>query len=319
MTELAKEKLTAPKDMLKPAKSRVSILLALLSLSVSGALGFYAIYGKDGLFVMRQHNQVQQQQINNLIVLNHKLQLQVNNLAQQQAQTEQSVKQLSPSQVNFILNQFNALLNSANQSLVLYHDYPATLKLLNYAQTTLASSSDARFNELKIKLSQDISRIQNLNGFDATTVASQVDSLSIAVNQLTTNIPLNLAVKPAEHTSAFSKFLTNIANSLLSLVQINKTVNPQNNPTLVNDEAVNKQQLAFALLNAKQALYSHNQSLWQQSLTEANTIVSQAFIQNKITENFKQKINELGQLQLSQPEANLDATMQAWVKLQQMQ
>ena len=135
------KKVLQPKNRL----SKTPLLFSLLSLVCVFYLGYQGIYGQYGVKKLQQINTIQNNRIADLAAQNVALSQQISQLKTTQLALESGISLISPNQSELILNQVNSLVGGANQSLLLYHDYPSAIKLLNYAKSLIISTNDPLF------------------------------------------------------------------------------------------------------------------------------------------------------------------------------
>jgi uncharacterized protein HemX len=275
--------------------------------------------GRYGLVNLWASNNEQSLRINNLSRENIALQQQIKQLSYTQNALESAIENLNPNQSDLVLNQLNSLIGGANQSLFLYHDYAGAVKLLNYAKQLLATSNDPVFSSLKINLAKDLDNLQTQNTFDNTMLSSQLENLiqSLPALQVVAEIKPEKQFDNSDN-NLWHKFVYNVKESILGLVKVVKT-NPGADKVLVpENELMIRQQLQLNLLNARQALITHNQDLWAGSLQSASTLLRSYFALDGVSQKDLSILNQLGQTTFSSQQTNLDLTMQALIKAEQL-
>ena len=84
------------------------------------------------------------------------------------------------------------------------------------------------------------------------------------------------------------------------------------------NEMVVRQHLQLDLMNAKQALLTRNQALWSGSILEARTMLQQYFVVDLTSQKLSVILEQLQKINFNGANANLDLTMQALIKLEQL-
>lgn len=306
----------------KPAKksagAKFAILLSLLSIGGCGYLAYAGIWGNYGMLQQMKVNNTQNERFVQLQILNTKLEKSVAQLESQQLSLREEIRSVSPTQTSLLIYQLNSLINGANQSLILYHDYVAALKLLNYAKQVLNSSDSPLFSQLKVNLTSDLDNLQAQNNFDTTMLATELDNSYQLINQLNIVAPIQADTTVSANDSIWQKIVKNIKGSLFGLVKVVKT-NPSAGSVLVpENEMVVRQHLQLDLMNAKQALLTRNQALWSGSILEARTMLQQYFIVDLASKKLAVILEQLQKVNFNGANANLDLTMQALIKLEQL-
>lgn len=294
-------------------------LLALLSIALLGTSIYYAFYAKGGVFDIWENSYTQQRQIKELYTQNNQLKNQIHQLTLSQQALQSTINSLSPNQSTLVLNQVNSLVSGANQSLYLYHDYAGAIKMLSYAKQVLATSNDPVFSTLKLNLAQDLDNLQAQNSFDNNLVAGELESLINTIPQLQLLAPVS---HPSSTTIAelnwWQRLLENAKASLSGLVKVTKTNPGAERVLLPENELMIRQQLQLNLLNARQALITRNQNLWLTSLQSSENLLRNYFILNVASQKALSITGQLGKVELSESQVNLDLTMQALVKTEQL-
>lgn len=306
----------------KPAKksagAKFAILLSLLSIGGCGYLAYAGIWGNSGMLQQMKVNNTQNERFVQLQIINTKLEKRVAQLESQQLNLREEIRSVSPTQTSLLIYQLNSLINGANQSLILYHDYVAALKLLNYAKQVLNSSDSPLFSQLKVNLTSDLDNLQAQNNFDTTMLATELDNSYQLINQLSIVAPIQADTTVSVNDSIWQKIVKNIKGSLFGLVKVVKT-NPSAGSVLVpENEMVVRQHLQLDLMNAKQALLTRNQALWSGSILEARTMLQQYFIADLASKKLAVILEQLQKVNFNGANANLDLTMQALIKLEQL-
>jgi uncharacterized protein HemX len=319
--ELKNEQITPVKTVNKVRVSKVPVLLAILSLSCTGYLGYQSFFGVNGFIAQNELNNQQNQKIIALSTENSRLTQQIKQLTQEQAALNEQVDKTNKTvnNGNLVLYQLNSLISGANQSLLLYHDYASAIKQLNYAKQILTSVSDPLLLQLKINLTTDLDNLQAKNNFDATMLATQLDELYQNIAQL--NITAPVAAQNQQDnlpTSAWQRFIINIKQSIFGLVKVVKANSDSAEVLVPENELVVRQHLQLDILSAHQAWLNQNAALWQSSLNDAYNLTQRFFSNDLARQKELLLIQQLREVSLGVNQPTLDLTMQALIKAQQL-
>lgn len=302
----------------KSGGAKFAVLLSLLSLAGCGYLAYAGIWGNYGMLQQMKVNNTQNERFVHLQIANAKLEQRIAQLESQQLSMREEIRNVAPTQTNLLIYQLNSLINGANQSLILYHDYVASIKLLNYAKQVLNSSDNPLFSQLKVNLTSDLDNLQAQNNFDTTMLATEIDNGYQLISQLNIVAPVQSTTPVLANDSLWQKVIKNIKGSLFGLVKVVKT-NPSASSVLVpENEMVVRQHLQLNLMNAKQALLTRNQALWSESFLEAQTMLQQYFVVDLANKKLATILAQLQKVNFNGANSNLDLTMQALVKLEQL-
>lgn len=308
-----------PQKEKTPRVSKTPHLLALLSIALLGGTVYYGLFARDGIFDLWAANHTQQQQINNLYAQNAQLKTQIRQLAATQQTLQNSVNSLTPNQSMIILNQINSLIGGANQSLYLYHDFAGAIKMLGYAKQLLAATNDPLFSSLKLNLAQDLDNLQAQNNFDNNLVAAELENIINAIPQLQLIAPVTPSSEtPNADLKWWQRLLENAKESLSGLVKVVKTNPGAERALLPENELMIRQQLQLNLFNARQALITRNQGLWLSSLQSSEELLRNYFILNVASQKALSATTQLEKISLTENSVNLDLTMQALAKTEQL-
>lgn len=298
--------------------AKFATLLALVALGSCGYLAYAGIWGSYGMLNQMKINNMQNERFVKLQIINTRLENRINQLESQQLNLREEFHQVSPTQTSLIIYQLNSLISGANQSLILYHDYVAAIKLLNYAKQVLNSSDSPLFTQLKVSLATDLDNLQAQNNFDSTMLATELDNSYQLLNQLSIVAPIQADTSTSVNDSTWQKIVKNLKSSLFGLVKVVKS-NPSAGAVLVpENEMVVRQHLQLDLMNAKQALLTRNQALWSGSILEARTMLQQYFVVDLTSQKLSVILEQLQKINFNGANANLDLTMQALIKLEQL-
>jgi len=299
--------------------SKLPTLLALLSLSCTFYIAYEGTYGVFGIKNQINNSNQQQQQIVVLSQQNQQLQQELAAIQQVQLQLQGQIHNVIPNQTMIIIAQLGNLIGAANQSLILYHDNAATIKLLGYALQLLTSNSDPQFSEVKINITKNIDQLQAISSFDSTIIGTKLETLYQLSNRLNlTSVAAKAEnnLQPETNPGMWQRFVANFKQTILGMIKVEEANSTVSNLIPQNDTLL-RQHLQLDILNAKQAFLSRNQFLWQQSINDAFEISNKYFVNDQFRIEELQILQELQKINLEGVQVNLDLTMQALAKLQQ--
>jgi len=240
-----------------------------------------------------------------------KLQQTNNNLTNQ-------LTQLSTNKTN--IYQINQLISLANQTLVVYNDVASATRLLNYAKELLNGNNDALFIQLKLALSSDLEHLNQLPIIDSIFLNGQLNAIATQVTLLNVAnsgvISQKTQVMPNQ--SNWHKFLDNIKNDLFELVTISKSGTNATVIPLPAQDIIIRQNIQLDLLNARIALLEHDEVNWKFSLENAKNTIALAFRNNFMTPKIEDELNQLLNLDIGIDRANIDDTLKALNKLNEL-
>ncbi len=296
--------------------SKLLVLLTLVSLILSCYIVYQTQFGKHNFQAQDSIIKQQSKQINDLLATVNLQQAKLIGLESKTIEINQQLQQLNPSQASLIMNQLNSLISGANQSLLVYHDYVAAIQQLKYAQNILITTNDPRFSLIKVNLTKDLDNLEIQNDFDSTMVATQLDEFNklIAQLQLVSPVTNNSLIENSD--SIFMKLLKNLKNSVLSLVKINRINVNNSQGNQFNSDIVLRQHLQVNVLNAKQALLTHNQELWTNSIEDSKNLIGQYFINDMPRQKVLLLLTQLSATKFNDNIANLQLTLSALNKLE---
>jgi len=207
-------------------------------------------------------------------------------LEQQLSQTQLKLAELGGRRpADWLLAEADYLVRMAGRKLWLENDDRGALMLLATADARLADLNDPSLIPVRTLLARDIQTLQHLNPVSLTSVAlsisgmiPQIKNLPIATLKLP-NLAEGEAVEPL--TESVSDWRENLRRSWRALVDDFISVKNREMPVepLMSEQAqwLVREQLSFALLQAKSAALQGQQTLYQQSLQRALGIVIEDF------------------------------------------
>lgn len=230
---------------------------------------------------------------------------------------------------NLSLLQINELISMANQSLIVYGDVKSSLKLLKYASDVLTNNNDAQYVGVKSALANDIAKLGQLQYADSIVLLSKINLLAkqitvlplindknvVSVESKTVD-NMNVALN---QNSIWNKFWYNLKKDFKSLVLISSTRNSQAIELLPQKEIILRQNIKLYLLNARMALLQHDEESWKFNLNNINASLENYFAHTALLESIINNINELLKVDISTGDANIDSTLTALNKLNNLQ
>lgn len=298
--------------------SKISLLLSLLALFSIGYLTYEGIEGPFGIKRQADINYKINLRLVTIEKENQQLQTQVKQLQTVQNILQDKLKDNSATQTNLIMYQLNALLGSANQSLILFHDYKAALNLLNYAKQILIASGNPIFTDIKISLAKDIDNLEAQDTFDNTMIAGQIDNLYQQSLNLKVSAPIATSSTDKNDRNIWQRFINNLKTTVLGLIKVQRTSQIGAEIIMPESESLLRQHLQIDILNARQGLITRNQHLWLVSLNDSKSLIQHYFIADQLSFQQLQVINQLLNIKFDSNQANLDLTMKSLIKLQKL-
>ncbi|MDD3266570.1 MAG: uroporphyrinogen-III C-methyltransferase, partial [Burkholderiales bacterium] len=226
-----------------------------------------------------------------------------------------SVAQLSPSKTGIVLSQVNSLISSANQSIILYHNITSAIKLLDIAKQTLTVSDDPLFDSLKVALTHDINNLNGQDQYDTTILQTQIGDLNSYIYALTSIKPNQEKPMVKEYSgSKWDNFKENVTGTLQGLFSINQQKNSLNSSDSIRSSEI----LIQLSLNVRQAMLTYNQDAWNKNLTSIKEDIIANYASNIEGQKILELIKSLEKVNFDNKNNNLDATIQALSKTNQL-
>lgn len=306
MTDVIKEKIFKGRK-----RSTLAFLLSLIAIGASAYLYYLAnhiVKNAQEHFAM-----IEETSSNNIAQLNS----QINILDQNILVLDRQVSSLSASSIGVVNHELNELISLGNQSLIIYNDIPATIKLLKYAESLLANNNNAIYTQLKVSLTNDLDTLGHLTIVDPTITATKLNNIIADVDslQLLVTNSDNGIVTPIDDSQTelpkWKIFLENVKITLLGLVQVSKVSKNDALRLLPQQEVIIRQNVKLDILNARMALLLHDETNWLYSLNDAKSSISNYFIVDGQSTNLVNEINELSKQNISTVGVNIDKTLTA--------
>ena len=223
------------------------------------------------------------------------------------------------SKVNPTNYQLNELISLANQSILIYHDIKTTIKLLNYVKNLIEGNNNAIYVELKVAVVSDLTKLERQTPIDYALTSVKLNDI---INQIDKLTPLMHGEKIGDkstnnisHTSKWQEFLHNLQVKLQSLVQISRYTTNERLELLPEQEFLLRQGMKLDVLNARIALLQNDGKNWQYSLNNAKAKLNKYFVVDSKLQLVINQINELETLDINMVDINIDGTLKALNKL----
>lgn len=305
---------TATPTKVKKSGSGLAFLALLMSLGALGSSGY--LYYTDMMYKQSNINAISR------ISAAYKAQDVANsqaiqNLQKNIDQLNSKVSDLAPTKGGNVLFQVNELISLANQGLVVYNDIPSTLRLLDYAKQMLDANNDAMYTGLKYALATDVARLTQLPTIDKVMLSGQLDGLASQISNLKIEKVTSSQIVASNNTeqSSWSKFIANIKSSLSGLVTISKSSDADGVVLLPQQHSLAQESIRVDFLSARMALLQHDQASWNYSLSNAKTAVNIYFSGYQGIDKIQAQLAELLNVNVSNPQANIDATLTQLIKI----
>ncbi len=240
---------------------------------------------------------------------------------------ESQITKLGNQKIDYSLLQINELINMANQSLLVYNDVRSTLKLLNYATKLLNNTNDPKYVEIKTTIANDIAQLGQIQYADPIVLSSKVNAI---LNQITT-LPLidnsvqatnenQVQMSHADLTqSLWLRFWANLKHDFASLVKVSSSDKNKVIQLSPDKNIIIRQNIKLDLLNARMALLQHDNLAWKYNLDDVKDNLNLYFVNNTLIGAIINNINGLLQTDISNSKINLDDTLKALNKLNQIE
>lgn len=305
-------------------KSGMALLCSLLSLTATGYLYYYNLE-------LQQRLQVNLTQA----TTEYKEQLQAYNIRlqhikesnQEMSASVNALADMITNKTAVAVYQINELVNLANQSLLVYANLNGAIKLLTYAQDILNYENGAAFTQLKLSLSSDLQKLNQVPVLNTIWLVSELNSILFEIDKLSLIKPAKLPITSSyakekqtttNDSNIWHRFLENIKSSLMGLFSVSKSGGGSSILLLPENNSFIRQQIKLDLLNAKIALLEHNNDAWQLSLQESIKTLQLYF---KIIDGSQAIIARLEQMQRTQidfTKVNIDDTLKALSKTNEL-
>lgn len=213
--------------------------------------------------------------------------LEAQNLAleQQNLATLEQMKSLEGRRpADWLIAEADYLVRMAGRKVWLDDDIRTAIMLLINADKRLASLADPSLLPVRAKIAEDIQALQQANGVSVSSVALAVSGLLSQVDML----PLNVFEKPvdintqdnelSESTADWKANLGKVWDSIRDEFLTKKTLSGPVEPVLTQEtQWLIREQLRYQLMQAQAAALDYNATLFEQTLTQANSIIVSRF------------------------------------------
>ncbi len=245
---------------------------------------------RQRLDALNQNNAALQQQLRDLEQSRQELGKAVNDLTaasrSMQQQTDSALKQLQnlegkrPS--DWLIAEADYLVRMAGRKVWLERDIRTAIMLLVNADKRLKSLSDPSVLPVRALIAEDIQTLQQVNPVPRTSVALAISGLLPQVDKL----PLDTFERPAgpqqenvsdsvyDWKANIKRVWRSLVDDFISVKRTDKPVEPMMNE---QQQWLNREQLKLALMQAQSAAMGAEQTLYQQSLDNALTLLNQKF------------------------------------------
>lgn len=209
------------------------------------------------------------------------------------------------------------LVKLANDHLQFTHDTSIAAVFLNQAEAILKNITDANLLEIQKSLTTDIANLQATPHLDVTTVYLRLNALSHQLDQLPLpSTPLkadtNQAQANVQKTLPWWKIgLENSWQALRQIIIVRYNASNALPLVMPDEKTFLYQNLHAQIENAMWAILHRNPVVYQSSLDSTMNWIQQFFDLNEsITKNVLQNLQELRKINIEPPITNVSATLQ---------
>ncbi|MEQ1484275.1 uroporphyrinogen-III C-methyltransferase [Methyloglobulus sp.] len=211
-------------------------------------------------------------------------------------------RQLGKTRGDWLIADAEYLLSVANERLHLVGDVNTAKVALEAADQRLRESGDTGAIKIREQIAQEISKIQGVNVPDVVGLYASIRALESDVAKLTLVLPYSgkplTPPEEATNSSAVSEDPDGLLNSAIQELEGIVTIKHSDKPVkeiLTQEQAeFMREQLKIKLEMVKMALVQQNDALYQSTLADIKTSISQHFTDN---DNAKGFVSELSHLQ----------------------
>ena len=208
---------------------------------------------------------------------------------------------------DWLLAEADYLTRMAGRKLWLEQDFSTSIMLLKDADDRLRQLADPALLNIRALLADDIQTLQQTNPLDRAALALQVSALINKISQL----PINQFTPPAdttptaEVTESIADWQQNLAalwhdlvDDFISVKNIEAPIEPI---LSAQQQGLIQEQLKYQLMLVQMAIMNAEVTLYQQSLTFAETIIEQHFQADTYSvKGFIQQLERLQTTDISQ-------------------
>ena len=211
------------------------------------------------------------------------LEARVSDAQSQQVALEALYEELSRNRDEWQLAEIEQVLAIAQQQLQLAGNVRSALLALQLAESRLSRADRPQFQPVRRALARDIERLNALPAADLTGMSRQLDAVLAAIDDLPLAFDGRLqraapeAAAPAADAGALARFGASLWRDLKGLVVVRRADAPEP-PLLPPAQAYFlRENLRLRLLNARLALLSRNQPVFQSDLRAAGAWLQRYF------------------------------------------
>ena len=207
-----------------------------------------------------------------------------------------------------MLNEARYLIKLANRKMYLEHDTTVAVTLLRDADSILAEVDDPGIIPVRRGIASDITKLSGLEQVDTETLVIRLSALEENVKNLPVlNYKVNFDMKSRQEESAapqevsedISDWRDNLAGSMNrffgSLMVIRKNDTGNHHFLSADEVAILHDKIALILMQAQLAVYSQQQTAYEQNLAKAASLIEEYY--DRDDAGTIQMLNELGSLQ----------------------
>lgn len=260
----------------------------------------------------QQGNVVTQEQLSTRILeANSATDLRFRDVSQSQQNLAASVAKLNSSFERglnqLVVDEVSQLLKLANNTVLFSANVESATKALKLADLQLKDLASPRYSAVRKKINQEIAMLESVEQIDIESLSVQLKSLADRIpslkleNDTPTVGDAELSIEVEEQAQGFKATAKKMLNDLIDLVQIQK-IDKAPKPLLAPEQRYFlDQNIQLQLAKAELSLVQNRPSIYLDSLTRANTMLTEYFdLRNNSVKEVQSKISELKQVQLGQ-------------------
>ncbi len=209
---------------------------------------------------------------------------------------------------DWLLAEADYLVRMAGRKLWLEGDDRSALMMLAAADARLADLADPSLIPIRQLLAEDMQTLRQLNPTSLTSVALAISGLIPQVENLPvyTHFPEEYEPEPEELSESVGDWRENISRSwdafINKFMRVEYTVTPIKPFISEEGQWLVRQQLEFALMQAKSAAISAQETLYQQSLQRAMALIVNDFdLESTEVQQFSNALQNLIETSVNKP------------------
>lgn len=209
---------------------------------------------------------------------------------------------------DWLLAEADYLVRMAGRKLWLEGDDRSALMMLAAADARLADLADPSLIPIRQLLAEDMQTLRQLNPTSLTSVALAISGLIPQVEnlQVYTHFPEEYEPEPEELSESVGDWRENISRSwdafINKFMRVEYTVTPIKPFISEEGQWLVRQQLEFALMQAKSAAISAQETLYQQSLQRAMALIVNDFdLESTEVQQFSNALQNLIETSVNKP------------------